>query len=565
MKLACLRCKRKKIKCDKGDPICHQCVTAKSECQYVERRQRPRLAQQRVAVTSLSRRLELLEKQISSTGNRLEPALERSSSVSISSTASTPDLMGPGTANINAESSPSAVFQAPENAQDSWIYRMANDTKRCFQSQTTPISSPIAQIDTVMSALNDALEDLGKLKLRADLTESRVSLSIAPEEALQCIEAFIEMMNTLVVPDIFATALDVDLLKTLPSIIGSPYVNVDPGVHVMYFAALHYGLHQIRGPGHILAQAAYLKALEHVPAWLDSQTETEMDGYTAAMTSWVAINNLDYQLSWKFHCKSCHYLKSRGIDNLDTTLARTMEEEEKRESTRYLYWHVLSTDCLFRLFYGKPSVLRWTPKSVKPPSVMTTRNLHLTATQVMLACVWTSYTARVIETITYIDSTEHQGSGVSQRVDECCCRLEALVVEWRMEAILADPASSFPLRCLIADHVMNIYAFIIGLKRLANRLDKIDTVDLMTVRAARKVVSTLLEFEITDVVGDGVNLDPTKFIFVHFILFYLFAPSSLFTSTSWSASTPTTARRMCVNSSTSAMLWNTQAQPSGQI
>ena len=234
---------------------------------------------------------------------------------------------------------------------------MANDTKRQFQSQATPVSTPTPQIDTDMTALSDALEDLGKLRLRADLTHPKVSLTIEPEEAKQCVEAFIEIMNTLVVPDIFTTALDIDLLRSLPGIIGSPYIAVDPGVHVMYFAAVHYGLSQIRGPGHALTQAAYLKALEHVPAWLDSPTETDMDGYTAAMSAWMAINNLDYQLSWKFHCKSCHWLKSRGVDNLDTAPARTVEEEEKRESIRYLYWHVLSTDCLFRLFYGKATLV----------------------------------------------------------------------------------------------------------------------------------------------------------------------------------------------------------------
>ncbi|KAJ4352738.1 hypothetical protein N0V95_004010 [Ascochyta clinopodiicola] len=88
-----------------------------------------------------------------------------------------------------------------------------------------------------------------------------------------------------------------------------------------------------------------------------------------------------------------------------------------------------------------------------------------------------------------------------------------------MEAIMADPASSFQLRCLVADHVMNIYAFIIGLKRLETRLNSVDP---LSVRAARKVVSTLLDFETTGVGEEGVKIDPSKFIFVHFILFYPF-------------------------------------------
>lgn len=147
------------------------------------------------------------------------------------------------------------------------------------------------------------------------------------------------MMDTLVIPGIFASAMDLDLLRSLPDIISSPYVRLDPGIHVIYYAALHYGLHQTRDPGHAMTQAAYLKLLEHVPAWLESATETDMDGYTAALSAWIAVNNLDYQLSWKFHLKACYNLKSKGIDVMDVTPAHTFEEEAKREPTRYLYWH----------------------------------------------------------------------------------------------------------------------------------------------------------------------------------------------------------------------------------
>jgi len=119
------------------------------------------------------------------------------------------------------------------------------------------------------------------------------------------------------------------------------------------------GLQQLRGPGDPVAQGMYLKVLESVPAWLDTTIYTDMDGHTAALTAWTAINNHDYQLSWKFHCKSCHYIKSKNIDQLDTVPAKSLEDEQKREGSRFLYWHILSTDMLFRLFYGKPTVVRW--------------------------------------------------------------------------------------------------------------------------------------------------------------------------------------------------------------
>lgn len=97
--------------------------------------------------------------------------------------------------------------------------------------------------------------------------------------------------------------------------------------------------------------------------------------------------------------------------------------------------------------------------------------------------------------VNYIDSADREDAKISPKVDECCKKMEALVPEWRMEAILEDPTVRLAQRCLVADHVMNIYAVIVGLKRLANRVDGIVTVDEMTVRAARKVVHILLQFD----------------------------------------------------------------------
>lgn len=89
--------------------------------------------------------------------------------------------------------------------------------------------------------------------------------------------------------------------------------------------------------------------------------------------------------------------------------------------------------------------------------------------------------------------------------------MEALVFDWRMEAVLADSSIRLPLRCLVADHVMNIYANIVGLKRLANRIGKVTAVDEMTVRAARKVVGTLLEFDQEGGLADRSKPDPVDY------------------------------------------------------
>src|SRR5690242_4767272 len=105
----------------------------------------------------------------------------------------------------------------------------------------------------------------------------------------------------------------------------------------------------------------------------------------------------------------------------------------------------------------------------------------------MLICIWISYTSRAVEQINAIDEAIVRGSSVSHDVDVCCRKLEDTIAEWKMEATMNDKTVKFALRCVVADHIMNIYAVIVGLKRLANRIDKIDVVDAETIHAARKI------------------------------------------------------------------------------
>lgn len=206
-----------------------------------------------------------------------------------------------------------------------------------------------------MSSLNEALEDLARLRVRTDACQVGLILSI--QEQKQCVEAFLRLTYNMIIPDTNIIPFDVKLLRSMPDLIDSPYVKFDPGMYVLYYNALYYGIQEIRGPEGSSTRAIYLRILEAVPAWLDCPKLTEFDGHIAALTSWTAVTSHDYQLSWKFHCKACQFVKIKKIDQLDALPARTQEEEDKRDIYRYLYWQILSTDMIFRLFYGKPSVV----------------------------------------------------------------------------------------------------------------------------------------------------------------------------------------------------------------
>jgi hypothetical protein len=220
------------------------------------------------------------------------------------------------------------------------------------------------------------------------------------------------------------------------------------------YNALYYGLQLTNGPGGELTTKAYLNILESVPAWLESSNDTVMDVHTAALSGWTALTAHDYQLAWKFHCKACQHIKSSGIDHTDLMPAKSFEEESKRDVGRYTYWYILSIDTFFRLFYGKPTVLRWSPNKVRPPLLFRPDNMQPSALHVTISVVWVRYTLLTVELISYIDSRPpHDQYSCSQKADEYCAQMEEIIVEWRLEELMNGKGAADDVRCLIADHV----------------------------------------------------------------------------------------------------------------
>ena len=189
-----------------------------------------------------------------------------------------------------------------------WIYRLANDAKRNFEKcntnpQNTPIdATPGPHLDSAMSALDEALEDLGKLRVRPENGMSGgTTLNLSIEQAKDCVEAFINLLTTMVVPDVFVGNVDFDILRSLPDVYKSPFISIDPALLVLFYNALFYGISDRFGTGCLIAQQAYKKILEAVPAWLEGATGSDLDAHTAALTCWTSISMLDCKLRPRQH------------------------------------------------------------------------------------------------------------------------------------------------------------------------------------------------------------------------------------------------------------------------
>jgi hypothetical protein len=71
--------------------------------------------------------------------------------------------------------------------------------------------------------------------------------------------------------------------------------------------------------------------------------------------------------------------------------------------------------------------------------------------------------------------------------------------------------TSAALAWLYGDHIMNIYASIIGIRRLTRNTDDAQPVDAVTLRAARMVISVILHFNL-----EPVPQDQNYFIFFQY-------------------------------------------------
>jgi hypothetical protein len=139
--------------------------------------------------------------------------------------------------------------------------------------------------------------------------------------------------------------------------------------------------------------------------------------------------------------------------------------------------------------------LRYTPNQVKPLALFTSENMHPTAYQACILTVWTRatvMTAEIMNLIDQFDGSEDRPQTFYEEVDQYCSRMEELIEEWNLERPIRSPTPHVA-RWLMADHLMNICVMIIGVRMLAKAPEQRHVTDKITLRAARKVISKVIE------------------------------------------------------------------------
>lgn len=70
-----------------------------------------------------------------------------------------------------------------------------------------------------MSSLNEALDDLGKLRLRTGAGLQRIKFDLSPTEFNERVDYFIFLISNILIPDFPLGFLNRELLRALPAMV----------------------------------------------------------------------------------------------------------------------------------------------------------------------------------------------------------------------------------------------------------------------------------------------------------------------------------------------------------
>lgn len=137
---------------------------------------------------------------------------------------------------------------------------------------------------------------------------------------------------------------------------------------------------------------------------------------------------------------------------------------------------------------------------------MSPNNMAPSMLQITVVVFWIRYTSMTADMINKIDEhISEDRADIEHQVDVFCHDLEALIADFNVESIITSKKHSQNTRFLVADHIMNVYAIVIGTKRRVRRPGAAQPVDEVTLRSARKVVDITMHFNAETSPKDSVQ------------------------------------------------------------
>ncbi|CAI7613986.1 unnamed protein product [Penicillium manginii] len=170
----------------------------------------------------------------------------------------------------------------------------------------------------------------------------------------------------------FKYPLEKDFLAAIPDLIDNPHIELDYTSQIIYYSIILRGImldpESLPGRGNII-QALYSKCVALSDAWIENIHDTPTDLLAASLMISIALEGCNIDLAWQAFGQSCRISKTLGYFSVDESSNEESnqqsvpngtipsEAEVERNRKRFGFWHILRTDCLFRMSFGKPTFI----------------------------------------------------------------------------------------------------------------------------------------------------------------------------------------------------------------
>ncbi|KAJ5420687.1 hypothetical protein N7465_003206, partial [Penicillium sp. CMV-2018d] len=237
----------------------------------------------------------------------------------------------------------------------------------CVFCHLQQIQSCFLENEQCFGAITSAMSEIQFMQ-DTQPTEPSEELSIPKDLAQQLIDYYFSFSHF----EGFKMPLEKSFLRSIPDLLEIPHVQLDSTSQIIYYTILFQGIvtkQEALPRRGALVHIIYQKCVSLSEDWLKNIKDTPADLFAALTLMSLSLECCNIDLSWKALAQTCRISKALGLFSVDEAPSEGDNElstepgslpsqaEVERNRKRFEFWHILRTDCLFRMCYGKPTLI----------------------------------------------------------------------------------------------------------------------------------------------------------------------------------------------------------------
>ncbi|KAK9575864.1 hypothetical protein V6Z90_009834 [Aspergillus fumigatus] len=483
-RMSCTRCQAKKIRCNRVEPRCDRCEAVGAQCTYLPRKTRSknrRGLHDKQILQEILRRLERLENHCKI--GQVADTLDVSRSMSVSSGDSDIDgprsSLGPDLMDEDQSLVPSGrdvVHSILNGIRDDKDKLLLTSNVFCLLQH---VQSRVFKNEACINVIEAAVSEVSRLQDKKE-RDGSVPPQLSKEQAKKWVKLYYESYQF----EGFRIPLEKSFLLSIPDLLEIRHVSLDASSTLIYYNVLLQGIlmdpdNTVQRGG--MVRSIYQTSIGMVDDWLDQIKNTPEDLFAAYLMTSMALEGCNSELSWKIFGHACSIARALGYFSIDgdpkgpdghicpPRESFQHRNEIERNRMRFEFWHLLRTDCLFRLSFGKPALLpegSWAV-NLPDPSITGVDDASTHFIQIhFLASM--RLTLVVLKYLDWVKAESNQNAATYDSwLDDLITEVETIMADWNVEELISN-AKNLIDTWFCADILFAGYRIIIVLSQAKN-------------------------------------------------------------------------------------------------